>query len=150
MEHSLFEKFIDEKVIGDKIKIRLKKIYCNLKTIIDAWICRHQSKTLDYVSSIKIQFLTYGIKMFQQDTESMDVLMGCFLYSQPIDADRIRCPKALSDEKKASFKQNVAELIIDWRFLGKHFSYEKCVAIGVNNEDRRELEKKLKEIINFG
>ena len=150
MQQNLFDELIDEKVKGDRIKILLKKIHSSLKAIEEAWICRARSHSLDYISQIKILFSIYGIKMFQQDVESTDVLTGCFLYSQPINAKKIQCPRNFNNEQKDAFKKSVDDLVKAWTFMGKHFSYEKLAATAVNNEpDRQELEKKLKERITF-
>jgi len=150
MEKSSFETFIDENVSGDKIKILLKRIHKSLKALEEVWICRPPSKSLEYISKISRLFSIYGVKMFQKNVEGIDVIMGCYLYSQTINAKKIQSPRAFNDEQKAEFKKHIDALLKAWALLGQHFSYEKLApTVFKNDADRTELESKLKEQINF-
>lgn len=150
MEKSIFDTFIDNNVSSDKIKILLKNIHKSLKSLEEVWIHRELSLTLEYLSKISILFTTHGVKMFEKNPPGIDIITGCFLFSQPIDAKKIRCPRGFTNEHKAEFKKNVDNLVKAWSLIGKYFPYEKCAStILKNDENRIKLEAKLKSVINL-
>jgi hypothetical protein len=145
-----FEEIIDKNVTSDKLKILLKGIDHYLDTIEKVLAKSSSAKSLRYVSDIKIKFHIHGIAMFKKDPEVIDLLMGCFLYSQTIDVKKIRCPRALTNEQKDQFKKDMTHLIEAWILIGKHFSFDKLLEISVTDvENREKLRAKLQADLGF-
>jgi hypothetical protein len=127
----------------------MRRINNNLRAIEDAFIGLPKSNTGgNPFQTPHTKGELWGSPQFQEGVDPVYVLAGCFLYSQRIDIYRIQYPSPdFTKEKKLAFFLNVYQLVKDWTFLGKTYSYEEFASVAFDTEeDRKKFELSIKSI----
>jgi hypothetical protein len=144
-----FDVFLDQNVTNLKLRKLLQTTMNTLSSLQEVWMPRPRSKTLSYLARIESLFSLVIYRLFQDSKNGVHVLMAYYFYSQPIDENKIKPPRNLSETEKHEFQTNVSTLLTSWHELGQMCSYAKLKVIIQNQDELQKMESMFKSTLSF-